>query len=247
MEPRHITSSPGIAPIYFPVFGQSVEARMLRELDVQPVEQLSHLRTLKNNAGEDSGFIKVYAGERIEKAISLSMHLAPGLRYFFVHIVADPNFDIPRYSFDGLLTDQGSRVALDLNPDFDLAMNLDYLTSKCQSLAGVYQSATEDEKFAFEASRLAHIRAICSPYFLGVFSVLDPDLPRLEAYADAYFSEWLAFFRTAEPITAEAANQKRQRRTQINNAIIKGNYMNPVVAEVYDEGISQAVYDAICA
>ena len=50
-------------------------------------------------------------------------------------------------------------------------MNLDYLKRKCWSLSNIYQTATEDEHFAFEASRLAHIRAICSPYFLGVFSV----------------------------------------------------------------------------
>ena len=77
--------------------GQSLEARMMSELDAQPLTEFDALLDLKNLAGESTGYVRSFTGERIVKGTSVSINLMPGARYFNIHIIPEPQYDDPAF------------------------------------------------------------------------------------------------------------------------------------------------------
>ena len=90
-------------------FGSEIESRLISELSLEPTERFQDLLNLKNLDGEVTGYIKVFSGDRIEKASSLSINMMPGMRYFNIHVIPDPQFTIPRFLFEGMLFDKKLR------------------------------------------------------------------------------------------------------------------------------------------
>ena len=77
--------------------GRALEERLMATLDAQPLKQFDSLLALKNLAGESTGYLKSFAGERIAKGTSVSINMMPGARYFNIHIVPEPQYDVPRF------------------------------------------------------------------------------------------------------------------------------------------------------
>lgn len=226
-------------------FGRETAARIVRALDLKPAEEFSDIAELQTQQGAPGGHVRIYRAPGIEKVVDMSMELVAGMRYFFVHIVPDASLDAPRYVFDSVVTVQGTRASIDLYPDFDMTSDIDCLTRKFAGLNRIYDAAIDDTEIVFSPSRLAHIRAVCSPFFLGVFSAQHFLLPKLEVYAQRYFDEWRNLFSQAKSISAAKTQQKRARREVITEAIVGGDYMRRTVSDIYGHEIARKVEQAL--
>ena len=186
-------------------FGSSAENRIISELPVAPVTRFDGLLDLKNLKGESTGYVKVFSGERIEKAASLSIDIAPGMRYFNIHIIPNAEYRIPRFLFEGMLSTHGSQVSMDLFPDIDPVLDVEYLINDFKSLTELYDKARNDKTLNLESSRQMHMRAFASPFFILAFGVQEDSLPRLGEFANGYFDVWLQMYTSGEKLSADAA------------------------------------------
>lgn len=221
--------------------GKHIESRFTDELPVVPVEKFAGLLDLKNLQGDSTGYIKVCGGDRIEKGSSLSIDMMPGMRYFNIHIIPESSYRVPRFLFEGMLTKWGSQVSMDLFPDIDAQMDVDYLIEEFTDVNEIYNSARSDPDVKFEASRQLHMRAFSSPFFLCAFDVDEDKLPRLEEYADGYFSEWKRMLESAPKLEPDSADARRIRRAHIAKTIIRQDPDRDKVVAVYGEACTQAI------
>jgi hypothetical protein len=139
---------------------------------------------------------------------------------------------------------QGSQVSMDLYLDLDLGMHLDYLGA----LAGIetiYKEARRDSPYALEPSRLAHMRAICSPYFFLVNKVPQEGLALIERYANRYFDEWLKIFHTGRQLTADEAASRSARRQYAGESVIALDPDRHMIVQVYGEETTCAIERAM--
>lgn len=215
--------------------GQALEQRMMTELDVRPLTQYDQLLDLKNLTGESTGYVKAFTGKRLEKGTSVSIDMMPGARYFNFHLIPDPQFDIPRFLFEGMLMAQGSQVSMDLFPDFDVLANIDTYLEQYAPVAEIYEEARLDTRFVLEPSRMLHMRAFSSPVFLLVFSTPEDNLPILEAYAERYFDAWLNMYRNAKQLSTAQAAERRQQREKTGQTIKRLDPDRHMVVSVYGE------------
>ncbi len=225
-------------------FGREIERRLLDELPVAPVEKYAPLLDLKNLNGESTGYIRVVAGGRIEKGSSLSIAIAPGMRYFNIHIIPRAEYKAPRYLFEGMLSAHGSQVSIDLFPDVDKEMQIDWLIDDFGAVTEIYDEAVADERYEFRPSRYMHMRAFQSPFFLCARGVVETDLPGLEDYAIRYFEEWRKLLDAAPELDPDDAAARRVRRDHMSQTVIAQDPDRHMVVSVYGEMMTQAIEEA---
>lgn len=119
---------------------------MLEELPVAPLEKYARLLDLRNLRDESTGYIKVVGGDRIEKGSSLSIDIAPGVRYFNIHIIPHAEYLAPRFLYEGMLAESSSQVSLDLFPDVDKEMDVGWLLDAFGPVTAIYDEALADER-----------------------------------------------------------------------------------------------------
>ena len=215
--------------------GQALEQRMMTELEAQPIEQHSQLLDLKNLAGESTGYVKAFTGERLKKGTSVSIDMMPGMRYFNFHLIPDPQYDIPRFLFEGMLMAQGSQVSMYLFPDFDVLADIDTYLEQYAPVAEIYEAARLDDRFVLQPSRMVHMRAFSSPVFLLVFSIPEDHLPAIEAYGERYFDAWLNMYKNGRPLSPEQGAARRQQREKIGKTVKRLDPDRHMVVSVYGE------------
>jgi len=230
------------SPIY--TLGQALEERMMAELDARPLTQFDSLLDLKNLTGESTGYVKAFAGDRIEKGTSVSINLMPGARYFNIHIIPEPQYDVPRFLFEGMLMPRTSQVSMDLFPDFDVVADIDAFLEKYVSVGEVYEAARTDDRFLLQPSRFLHMRAFSSPVFLLVFSASENDLPALDEYAERYFDAWLDMHRNSARLSDSKADARRRLRKQIGDTIVRLDPDRHMVVDIYGEETTRMIEEA---
>ena len=232
------------AAVALKAFGRRIEERIVSELTLEPMPRFKDLLDLKNLKGKSTGYIKVFSGDRIEKASSLSIDIAPGMRYFNIHIVPNPDYRIPRYLFEGMLTSRGSQVSMDLFPDIDEVMNIDYLKEKFDGVRKIYDEARKNERLPFENSRQMHMRAFASPFFLCIFDTAENTLAELEAIAARYLDEWVELYDTAVAVAPDEAEATRQRRLHMARTLIAEDPDRHRIVQIYGEETTSAIEEA---
>ena len=225
-------------------FGQTIEDRFISELPVTPVERFDHMLDLKNLKGDSTGYIKVFSGGRLEKGSSLAIQIAPGIRYFNIHIIPKAEYRAPRYIFEGMASTHGSQVSMDLFPDVDKEMDVDWLIKDFAGVTAIYDEAVADDRYAFGPSRYMHMRAFQSPFFLCARNVPEADMPPLEEYAGRYFDEWLKLLDSATEMSDVDAAARRVRRSHLAQTIIREDPDRHMVVSVYGESMTQAIEQA---
>ena len=223
--------------------GHRIEHRILNEMSLTPVERFSKLLDLKNLEGKSTGYIKVVTGSRIEKASSLSIDIAPGVRYFNIHIIPEAGYLVPRYIFEGMLSPHGSQVSMDVFPDVDAEMDIDYLLKDFKAFTQIYDEARAEKDIAFRPSRYMHMRAFQSPFFLCTDAPTEV-LPRVEDYAERYFDEWQKLLASGKRLSDEETTARRVRRSHIARTIIEQDPDRHMVVSVYGEAVTQSIEEA---
>jgi len=221
--------------------GQEIEARLLNDPRVAPMEKFAQLSELKNLAGERTGYIKVVSGDRIEKGSSLSIQIMPGMRYFNIHIIPRAEFRAPRFLYEGILAGFGSQASLDLFPDVDKEMDIDYLIEEFGAVTKIYDEARRDPDLDIQPSRYMHMRAFSSPFFLCAMNMQESALPRIEQYASRYFVQWQKLLDSARETDAADAAARRIRRSHIAQTLIRQDPDRDKVVDVYGEAVTQAI------
>jgi hypothetical protein len=233
-----------IVPKLLADFGKSIEARIISELDAKPSNEFLELEDIKNLAGESTGYVRTFSADKLVKACSMSVNVMPGGRYFNIHILPEPKYMLPRFGFEGMITTQGSQVSMDFYPDMDLVMRIQEFKALCGNMTEIYDEAKKTG-LPFQPSRLMHMRAFCSPYFLNAPGATAEDLPQLEAIANKYFDEWLKIYQAAREVDpAEAAN-RAARRLHFARSIIEMDPDRAMIVQVYGEEVTTAIEAAM--
>jgi hypothetical protein len=223
--------------------GRRIEHRLLNEMSLIPVERFSKLLNLKNLKGDSTGYIKVVTGDRLEKGSSLSIDIAPGVRYFNIHIIPEACYQAPRFIFEGMLSPHGCQVSLDVFPDIDLEMDINYLIEDFGPFVEIYNEARAEEDITFRPSRYMHMRAFQSPFFLCTDAPAEV-LPRLEDYAERYFDEWQKLLASGRKLGDAETTARRVRRSHIARTIIEQDPDRHMVVNVYGEAVTQSIEEA---
>jgi hypothetical protein len=225
-------------------FGSSIIERVIAELDASQADVFPELADIKNLQGESTGYVRVYRAEKLIKATHLSINVAPGARYFNIQIVPEAQYDVPRYSLEGMLTVQGSQVSMDMFPDVDTFMNIQAVLQQMSGVNQVFEEAKQTD-IDFRPSRQPHMRAFCSPFFLNVFRAAEEQLPELDRIANCYLDEWQKIFDGAEKVDAAAAADRAARRTHMSDAVIALDPDRQMIVQVYGEEITHAIEQAV--
>lgn len=226
-------------------FGQALEQRIMRDVDAEQLGEFEELLDLKNLAGDSTGYVKTFGGDRLTKGCSLSIDLAPGIRYFNIHIIPEPQYDIPRYVSEGMLMRDnmgpGSQVSMDLFPDVDAVDGIESILGQYMAVGEVYDDARQDERFQLEPSRLMHMRAFSSPVFLLASAIPEANLPAIEDYAGRYYDAWLDMYRNPKQLTAAQAEARQRRREHMGDMIVKHDPDRFRVVAVYGEETTRMI------
>lgn len=225
-------------------FGDSIVARIEQELHAVETTDFPELQDIKNLAGDSTGFVRVYRGDRLAKATYLSVNVAPGARYFNVQITPEPVYDAPRFSMEGMVTVHGSQVSMDMFPDLDMFMDVRHMLEQMKGVNEVYEAAKQTD-IDFRPSRLPHMRAFCSPYFLNVFKASTQQLPEIDALAHRYFDEWKKIFINAKQTDSATAEDRRRRRRHMSDLVIELDPDRQMIVQVYGEDITSAIERAV--
>jgi hypothetical protein len=223
--------------------GNALEARIVSELEARPLQEFDALLDLRNLAGQSTGYVRAFSGGRLAKGTSVSIAMMPGMRYFNIHLIPDPHYDIPRFLFEGMLmtAGPGSQVSMDLFPDVDDVEHIDELLARFAAVGRIYDEARKDPRFRLEPSRQMHMRAFASPVFLLVFGVPAEQLPALEGYAGRYFDAWLDLYRNARRLSDAEAEARTRRRRHIGDTIMRLDPDRHMVVSVYGEETTRMI------
>lgn len=221
-------------------YGDSICERLLAQLETTVVAEFADLAHLKDLAGNDTGHIHVYQADRLVKMSFLSISVGAG-RYFNIHVIPDPHYDVPRFLHEGMLLPMGSQISLDLFPDIDEPKEVLHLLDLFSGVTKVYDQARQDPDLQFQPSRQLHMRAFSSPMFLCAFGVDEAKLPKLDRYAHGYLNAWLQLYRNAPQLSAEAAAERAARRAHMSRTIIDLDPDRGLVVDVYGEQTTQAI------
>jgi len=225
-------------------FGLEVENKLVNALGAKPMAKYSALLDLKNTRGESTGYVRAYEAPRMAKLACLSINIMPGMRYFNIHAIPDHHYEVPRFNFEGMLTTKTSQVSMDLYPDMDVIMNFDYINRHYQGVAKVYEKAKKHSTIKPEASRLPHMRALCSPYFLLANGVEGENIFDMQTWALAYLDEWLKIYNAVEQLDAAGASHRLERRLHVARTIIENDPDRDKVVSTYGEETTQAIEEA---
>jgi hypothetical protein len=225
-------------------FGASIINRLTVSLGAVPTDDFLQLRDIRNLAGASTGYVQVYKAPRLIKATHLSVNVAPGARYFNIHVVPEVQYNVPRYSLEGMVTAQGSQVSMDMYPDIDTFMDVQPYLEQMRSVRAVFDEAKKTA-IDFRPSRLPHMRAFCSPFFLNVFRATTGQLPQLDNFANRYFDEWLKIFQAAEVVDTAAAAERQRRRTHMSDTVIALDPDRQMIVQVYGEYVTCAIEQAV--
>ncbi|MGI9329855.1 MAG: hypothetical protein ACR2QB_03990 [Gammaproteobacteria bacterium] len=220
--------------------GNALENSLVRELGATPVAEFDNLQDLKNLAGESTGHVHVYAADKLVKASFLSIAVGPG-RYFNIHLIPRPEYDVPRFVYEGLLMAGASQVSLDLFADMDAEARVLDLPAFYGDAVEVYNAARQNPALQLQASRFLHMRAFTSPLFLLVSRAPDSVLPDFEAYAAGYLDAWFKLLRDADEIAPPAVADREARRQHMADMLIKLDPDRDMVVQVYGEETIQAI------
>jgi hypothetical protein len=225
-------------------FGLAVENKLVEALGATPMAKYTSLLDLKNTRGESTGYVRTYEAPRMAKLACLSIDIMPGMRYFNIHAIPDHHYEVPRFNFEGMVTSKTSQVSMDLYPDMDVTMNFDYVNRHYQGIAKIYGKAKKHRVIKPEASRLPHMRALCSPYFLLANGVQGEHIFELQTWALAYLDEWLKIYHAVEELDATGAAHRLQRRLHVAKTIIDNDPDRDKVVSTYGEKTTQAIEEA---
>jgi hypothetical protein len=225
-------------------FGSSIIERLIAELGATQADVFPELADIRNLQGDSTGYVRVYKADKLIKATHLSVNVAPGARYFNIQIVPEAQYNVPRYSLEGMLTVQGSQVSLDMFPDVDTFMSIQSVLQQMSGVNQVFEEAKQTD-IDFRPSRLPHMRAFCSPYFLNVFRATEEQLPELDRLANRYFDEWQKIFVGAEKVDAAAAADRAARRNHMSDSVIALDPDRQMIVQVYGEEITHAIEQAV--
>jgi hypothetical protein len=234
------------SPVY--TAGQALEQRIMQDVDAAQLDEFADLLDLKNLAGDSTGYVKTFSGKNLTKGSSVSIDLAPGVRYFNIHIIPEPHYDIPRFVYEGMLMKDtmgpGSQVSMDLFPDTDAVEHVESILRQYAAVGEVYEEARQDDRFQLQPSRLMHMRAFSSPVFFLVLSVPEDNLSAVENYANGYYEAWLDMYRHPNRLTPAEGETRQQRRKHIGDMIVKHDPDRFRVVAVYGEETTQLIEKA---
>lgn len=234
----------GELPSELSQFGLAIEERLVEALGATPMDKYKGLLDLKNIQGESTGFVRAYQAPRMEKLACLSIDILPGMRYFNIHAIPDHHYMVPRFNFEGMVTSKGSQVSMDLYPDMDVVMNFNFIRDNYAGLAKTYEKAKQHKHINVQASRLPHMRVLCSPYFLLANSVQAEHIYDMQGWARKYLDEWLKIYHAQKELEPSGAQQRLQRRLQIARTIIENDPDRDKVVSTYGEATTQAIEEA---
>lgn len=225
-------------------FGNSIIERLQNEIGATQTDDFPELLDIKNLAGESTGYARVYKADKLAKATHLSINVAPGARYFNIHIAPEVRYNVPRFSLEGMVTVQGSQVSMDMYPDIDLYMNILPFLERMSGVNAIFDAAKQTD-IDYRPSRLAHMRAFCSPFFLNAAKATGDQLPDIDRVANGYFDEWLKLLATAEEVDADAAADRQRRRTHMSDVVIAADPDREMIVQVYGEDVTSAIEKAV--
>jgi hypothetical protein len=225
-------------------FGLSIEQRIQDEMGASLTDLNPEVKEIRNLAGDNTGYMRIYTADKLLKACFMSVNVMPGARYFNIHIHPLVNYRIPRFSFEGMMMAHGSQVSMDLYPDMDLLMRIDDWQETCGAVTPIYDEAKQSE-LNIQPSRLMHMRAFASPFFINSVNTSIEQLPQVEAIANRYFDEWLKVYRSAPEVDAAEAAERQQRREQFAQKIIELDPDRQMIVQVYGEETTLAIENAI--
>ena len=225
-------------------FGLSIENRIRDELGATLTDDYPDVKEIRNQAGEANGYMDVYNADRLVKACAMSVNVMPGARYFNIHIHPEPRYLVPRFSCEGMITAQGGQVSMDFYPDMDMVMEIETFLELAAGLGPVFDEAKQSG-LNVQPSRLAHMRALCSPYFVNFVGPTMDQLPQIEAFANRYFDVWVDILKSAPELDAEAAAERQRRREHFAHMVIKLDPDRDMIVQVYGEETTSAIENAI--
>jgi hypothetical protein len=225
-------------------FGLSIEKRIQEQLGGTLTDRFPEVQDIKNLAGESTGHMRVYLADKLVKASCMSVNVMPGARYFNMHIIPEPKYLIPRFGFEGMLMAQGGQVSMDFYSDMDLVMRIDDWQEMFGSVTPIYDEAKQSD-LNVQPSRLMHMRAFASPFFINVVGPTVDQLPQIEAIANRYFDEWLKVFQSPVEVGTEEAADRQARREHFARKIIELDPDRQMIVQVYGEETTQAIEAAL--
>ncbi|WP_299592261.1 hypothetical protein [uncultured Microbulbifer sp.] len=224
---------------------EEIEAQVISRLGLKPVPEYQSLSSIKNLQGRATGYARVYRGEVIEKAAFLTLNFMPGMCYFNVHLIPRACYRIPRFSFEGMLTPQGSQISMDLYPDMDIMLNLEYFRSHYKRAADTYTRARFDSSaLVTEPSRMLHMRAFASPYMLLAYGVKEAQVAEFCGYAQAYLQDWMDLCSASQICSEGEVEDRIRRRELIMRTIIECDPDREKVVMLYGEAVTEQIEQA---
>jgi hypothetical protein len=220
--------------------GESIWAKLKSELGTTPVTEFDELLNLRDLAGNSTGYIEVVTADKLVKMSSLSITMGPG-RYFNIHVIPEPDVDLPRYLFEGMAMPNASQISMDLFPDNDVFISIKPYIDQYAAAIDVYNKARKESDILFEPSKQAHMRAFSSPLFLCTFGLPDSQLAEVEEFAHGYLDAWLDMYKSAGRLDSEAANTRQARRDHMQECIIALDPDRDRVVAVYGEETTRAI------
>ena len=143
-----------------------------------------------------------------------------------------------------MVCNTGSQLSMDLYPDHDIVLDFDFIRDNYAGLVPVYEKAKAHKLIHPEPSRLPHMRALCSPYFLLANKVPPEAAGDMERFALAYLDEWLGLYERAGKVSDEEAERQRERRLHIARTIIENDPDRDKVVNTYGEETTCAIEKA---
>ena len=178
------------------------------------------------------------------KGSVFSIAIPPVGRYFNIHLIPEPRYRIPRFSYEGMLTAHGSQCSVDLYPDIDVVMDLENFEAQYQGVTEIYDRAQANERICWQPARQAFLRAFFSPFGLLSFTIPQSELSAMEGYADAYFAEWLTMYEQGLENSAAGAAAVTERRSRMQVVLRERDPDLDGVISIYGEEKTRAIQDA---
>ena len=86
-------------------FGSGIVERVIAENGAAQTDEYPNLADIKNLQGDSTGYVRTYSADKLIKATHLSVNVAPGARYFNIQLVPEAQYNVPRFSLEGMITD----------------------------------------------------------------------------------------------------------------------------------------------
>ncbi len=203
-----------------------------------------HLLNITMLNGQEAGSCRVLTGGKVVKGSYLSISMGPFGRYMNIHLIPEPQYDVPRLVFEGMISPNGSQVTVDLFPDKDFILDLEDYLAEYTDIVPVFDEAHANKNFSWEDSRMPHMRALFSPYRLLAFKVAPEHLSAFEGYALQYLKHWLRMLEAAEEVTSDVTEIRLARRAKMKHVLIDKDPDRYKVVDVFGEEITSDIEHA---